>query len=126
MDFPSENQNAETSPAAEPPAGPTVPAITRSWIINAMLWAIFGLGLLLQAFSAHLQVGNGGFLVSAGGNTSSEIHPSRIVSRERKLQTASALLVVVGAGALAYYHRRYLIESFRWPAKKARPSREDR
>jgi hypothetical protein len=75
-----------------------------------LLWAIFGMGLVIEAFAPRLQIVNRAFVIppsmaSAGQN----IRPAEIVARERIMQSLSALLTAGGALGLAFFYRRALV-----------------
>jgi hypothetical protein len=113
MDIPTDKSDGEN-----PPSSLNVSA--RSWLITAFFWAIFGFGILLQAFSAHLEVKGNAFVMPPDAKVASGLSPRQIVNRERRLQSVSMLLVLGGALALSYRYRHYLIESFRLPRRSRR------
>jgi len=88
----------------------------RSWRLSALLWAVFARGIVIQASSTHLVIRNHAFWLPATA-TRQPLDPARLINRERKLQALSALLVLGGGTALAFHHRRTLIDSF-YRAKK--------
>jgi hypothetical protein len=76
---------------------------------SVLLWAVFVVGVLLQAFSSHLKIKNNRFvlppsLLSSG----TEIRPDEIIARERRLQWISGILTLGSALGLAACHRRVL------------------
>lgn len=84
------------------------------------LWIAFGLGILLQAFSSHLEISNNAFVMSpAWVKTHADLDPIGVVNRERKLQALSGLLVLGGAIGLAVFYRRALVESLTGAKKEA-------
>lgn len=85
----------------------------RSRCVSLCLWVAFGLGLLVQAFSSHLEIASNAFVLpSTEAHSGVAINPSEVVGRERKLQALSGLLVLFGAIGLAVCYRRTLIENF--------------
>jgi hypothetical protein len=77
------------------------------------LWTLFGLGLLVQAFSPHLKIVNNAFVMPPVElNSGGMLNPSEVAIRERRLQALSGLLVLSGVAGLAFIYRRSLIESF--------------
>jgi hypothetical protein len=82
--------------------------LVRRWR-GAFFWALFGAGLLLQAFGPHLKIKDNRFilppsLVSSG----KQIRPDAIVARERTMQSLSAVFTVGGALGLALCYRKPL------------------
>ena len=80
----------------------------RRWR-GTFFWALFLVGLLLQAFGPHLKIKDNRFvfppsLVSAG----TEIRPAEIVARERRIQLLSGVLTFGGAFGLALYYGKVL------------------
>jgi len=74
-----------------------------------LLWAIFALGLLLQAFSYHLKIKNNQFVLPPSLiSTAPEIRPAEIIARERRLQLVSGILTLGGALGLAACYRTVL------------------
>ena len=76
-----------------------------------ILWAVFGMGLLVQTFAPRLKVENGAFVIpgilTAGNQPTA---PAEIVTRERWLRMLSAVLTLAGALGLGYYYRGSLIK----------------
>jgi hypothetical protein len=82
--------------------------------LRPLLWVVFGLGLLLQAFSPHLKVSNGKFIIPpALIREGRGIAPANIVKRERTLQWASGILTLGAALGLGFSYRRVLVRQFR-------------
>jgi hypothetical protein len=76
----------------------------RSWRIRwfaVLVWSIFGIGLLVQAFSPGLRIEHGKFVAPAAMSYAKEIHPDEIIAQERRVQLLSVTLTVVGALGLA-------------------------
>jgi hypothetical protein len=83
----------------------------RRWRTPVILWAVFAMGLLVQAFAPRLKIENGAFVIPevlTSGSLSTA--PAEIVARERRLRTLSAALTLTGALGLAYYYRGRLIK----------------
>jgi hypothetical protein len=79
----------------------------------AILWTVFALGLIFQAFSPHLKIVNNAFVMpEAEVKSGVGLLPAAIVNRERKLQALSGSLVLGAALGLAYCYRRNLIDAF--------------
>jgi hypothetical protein len=77
--------------------------------LAVLLWAIFGAGLLVQAFAPHLTIKNKAFvlppsLISEGKG----IRPAEIVARARRMQLLSGVLTLGGAVGLALCYRKVL------------------
>jgi hypothetical protein len=80
-------------------------------LLGGFLWMVFCLGLLLQAFSAHLEIAQNAFVMPPALAASRVgLDPAAVVSRERRLQAVSSLLVLGSAIGLGIYHRRRLIK----------------
>ena len=80
----------------------------RRWP-KVFFWALFALGLLVQAFAPHLKIKDNRFvlprtLISAN----SEIRPAEIVERARRMQLLSSVLTLGGALGLAVSYRKVL------------------
>jgi NhaP-type Na+/H+ or K+/H+ antiporter len=80
----------------------------RRWR-RVLLWALFAVGVLLQAFGPHLKVRDNRFilppsLISAG----KEIRPAQIVAQERRIQLLSGILTLAGALGLAIVYSKVL------------------
>ncbi len=77
----------------------------RRWIA-VLLWAIFGAGLLVQAFAPRLKIRNGAFVMPTSRiSEGKDIRPDEIVTRERRMQLLSGILTVGGALGLALFYR---------------------
>lgn len=82
----------------------------RRWRTPAILWAVFGIGLLVQAFAPRLRIENGAFVIPAVLTSGSQpTAPAEIVTRERWLRALSAALTLAGALGLAHYYRGSLL-----------------
>src|ERR1051326_2362889 len=85
----------------------------RPWRTPLILWAVFGMGLMVQAFAPRLKIENGAFVIPGALTSSSPpIVPAEIVKRERALKTLSAVLTLAGALGLAYYYRGLIKRPF--------------
>ena len=74
-----------------------------------LFWALFAIGLLLQAFGPHLKIKNNKFVLPPSLVLSGkQIRPDAIVARERIMQSLSAVLTVGGALGLAFCYRKAL------------------
>ena len=78
----------------------------RRWRAAVILWALFGLGLIVQLFAPRLRIENGAFVMPGVLTSGSPpATPAQIVARERMMQTLSAVLTLSGALGLAYHYR---------------------
>ncbi len=74
------------------------------------LWAIFGVGLLVEMAAPRLKIENNAFVMPPINNVQATVlRPDVLVRRERWMQAASAILTVGGALALGAYYRRTLV-----------------
>jgi len=107
-------QGAYASNVTPTPSAGTAPnSPSRSRRLAASLWIVFSLGLALQAFSSHLEIAHNAFVIPPSLTASRVgLNPSEVVSRERRLQALSGLLVLGGAIGLAIHYRHVLRESF--------------
>ena len=80
-----------------------------SWV-TWLSWALFAAGVLIQTGTPRLEISKGAFVIpeslSVAGNS---IRPDEIVAKERRRQSASAVLTASGALALAYLHRHMFV-----------------
>jgi hypothetical protein len=67
-----------------------------------LVWAIFGVGLLVQAFSPGLRIEHNKFVAPVTISQGQEIHPDKLIARERTVQLLSATLTLGGALGLAF------------------------
>jgi hypothetical protein len=84
----------------------------RAWgkALTIGLWLIFAAGLLVQAAAPRLRIEDHAFVMPPSAMVQGGlIRPDRLVLRERRMQTASGLLTIGGALALAFYYRRRLV-----------------
>jgi hypothetical protein len=73
------------------------------------LWAIFGVGVLVETAVPRLQIENDAFVMPAINNAQgATLRPDVLVRRERWMQAASGILTVGGALALGAYYRQTL------------------
>jgi len=72
----------------------------RRWLA-VLMWAIFGAGLLVQAFSPGLKIEHNKIVAPAAIAQSREINPGELIARERRVQLLSAILTIIGAVGLA-------------------------
>ena len=79
----------------------------RRWR-KSLFWAVFALGLLLQAFGPHLKIKDSGFVVTTPLSAGTEIRPDELVAQERRMQLLSAALTLGGAIGLALCYREVL------------------
>jgi hypothetical protein len=85
----------------------------RLWRSPLILWAVFAMGLIVQAFAPRLKIENGAFVIPVVLTSSSPpASPAELVARERTLQTLSAALTLAGAVGLAYYYRDLIKRRF--------------
>jgi hypothetical protein len=73
----------------------------RTRWLAILMWAIFGMGLLVQALSPGLKIEHGKLVAPPEISQAKEIHPAEIIARERRVQLLSATLTLVGALGLA-------------------------
>jgi hypothetical protein len=77
--------------------------------LSAFFWALFAIGLLLQAFGPHLKIKDNQFVVPpsmiAAGT---EIRPAELIERERRIQLLSGALTLGGAIGLALCYGKVL------------------
>jgi hypothetical protein len=80
----------------------------RQWLA-VLLWATFGLGLLIQGFTPRLRIEHRAFVVPASLlSTGKDVRPAEIVARQRHMQLLSSLLTTLAAIGLCCYYRRLL------------------
>jgi hypothetical protein len=73
------------------------------------LWAIFGVGLLVEMAAPRLRIENNAFVMPPINDAHTAIlRPDVLVRRERWMRAASGILTVGGALALGAYYRRSL------------------
>jgi hypothetical protein len=73
------------------------------------LWAIFGVGLLVEMAAPRLKIENNAFVMPPINDAqATALRPDVLVRRERWMQAASGILTVGGALALGAYYRRTL------------------
>jgi NhaP-type Na+/H+ or K+/H+ antiporter len=83
---------------------------TRGRVVPVLIWTVFAVGLLAQAFSARLAIKDNAFVVPPALLSEGEhVDLARLVARERQLQWFSAIATSCGALGLAYYYRRFFI-----------------
>jgi hypothetical protein len=86
--------------------------VRRHRWLPVLIWAIFGAGLLVQAFGLHLKIRNNTFvippsLISEG----KDIRPAEIIAYERNKQLVSGMLTVGGALGISLYYRKVPVSS---------------
>jgi hypothetical protein len=80
----------------------------RRWLA-VLLWATFGLGLLIQGFAPRLRIERRAFVVPASLlSAGKDVRPADIVARQRNMQSLSGLLTIIAAIGLCCYYRRIL------------------
>jgi hypothetical protein len=80
----------------------------RQWLA-VLLWATFGLGLLIQGFAPRLRIEHRAFVVPASLlSAGKDVRPAEIVARQRDMQLLSGLLTTVAAIGLCCYYRQLL------------------
>ena len=85
------------------------PGRARETKLAVFLWAIFGVGLLVEMAAPRLKVENNAFVMPPINNAqATTLRPDVLVRRERWMQAASGILTVGGALALGTYYRRTL------------------
>lgn len=78
----------------------------RDWLAT-LCWLLFGAGLLVQGFAPRLSVEHNAFVIPLSLSSQEHpIDPAKIVSRERQMQTMSALLTAAGALGLALLYQQ--------------------
>lgn len=73
----------------------------RTRWLAVLMWAIFGAGLLVQAFSPGLRIEHNKIVAPAAIAQNREIHPDELIARERRVQLVSVILTVTDAVGLA-------------------------
>jgi hypothetical protein len=73
--------------------------------VTCLLWACFGVGLMIQGCAPNLQIERDRFLITTSSAARTSINPMELVKRERQMQTLSALLTGGAALGLALCHR---------------------
>jgi hypothetical protein len=97
---------------SRPPSGSKFNFRIQARLLTVLLWLVFCLGILLQAFSSHLEIKHNAFVMPpVKANSGVAMNPSEVVGRERRVQALSGLLVLGGALGLAVRYRRSLSES---------------
>jgi hypothetical protein len=89
-------------------------------LLPALLWALFGAGLIVQGFAPHLAIERNAFripmeMAPEGGS----LRPADIVASARRLHSLSALLTVGAGLGLALAYRRLLVRSVWRPGASA-------
>jgi|HubBroStandDraft_4_1064222.scaffolds.fasta_scaffold361267_2 hypothetical protein len=74
---------------------------SRTRWLAAVMWATFGVGLLVQTVSPGLTIKHNKLIVPGAFSEGKEIRPAEIIARERRMQLLSAILTVAGALGLA-------------------------
>ena len=78
-------------------------------LLSVCLWIIFVSGLAIEAFAPRLKIENHAFVMPpAFTQHGKQICPDALVDHERRMQWAAGTLTIVGAMALAFWHRRML------------------
>jgi hypothetical protein len=76
---------------------------------RTFFWALFALGLLLQACGPHLKIKDNRFVLPPSLiSANSEIRPAEIVERARRTQLLSSVLTLGGALGLALCYGKVL------------------
>jgi hypothetical protein len=84
----------------------------RRILLLAALWLLFAAGLAMQAFSPHLAIEHGSFVIPESANASgAAIDPRELVQRQRFMQAISAALVVAAVIGLGICYREVLSRS---------------
>jgi hypothetical protein len=79
----------------------------RRKLVGALLWAIFGAGLFVQALAPRLRISNRAFIIPPSlTSEGQEVNPAEIIEKERRMQLLSAGLTASGALGLALYYWR--------------------
>jgi hypothetical protein len=84
----------------------------REWIA-CLLWACFGVGLLLQGLAPHLQTERNRFLLPSHSGSEALTNSIGLIERERRMQLLSALLTGGAALSLALHYRKLFSRSGR-------------
>jgi hypothetical protein len=86
--------------------------LRQRWLA-VLWWAIFGFGLLVQAFAPRLKIENNRFVIPAKlVAMGKSIRPIEIVARERRMQLLSAIFTLSGALGLAFHYHHSLKEAW--------------
>jgi hypothetical protein len=74
--------------------------------ITVLLWALFGVGLLIQGFAPHLQIQHNAFVAPTEAVLKNHnISAIELVGREREMEMVSSLLLIGASLGLAYRYR---------------------
>jgi hypothetical protein len=86
--------------------------VRRHRWLPVLIWAVFGAGLLVQAFGPRLKITNNTFVIPPSLlSDGKDIRPAELITYERNKQLVSGTLVVGGALGLALYYRNVLVSS---------------
>lgn len=92
---------------------------------GAILWALFGIGLLTRGFAPNLETNGSTFSVPlVSGNQ--KIQPKKVVDQERKMQLLAALLTAGSALGLAFLYRSAFTEGLNIPSGMKTPEGSQR
>ena len=84
-------------------------------VTGAILWSLFGIGLLTRGFAPNLET-NGSVFRMPAAPMNQTIQPKKLVDQERKMQLLAALLTAGSALGLAFLYRPVLFGDFNIPS----------
>ena len=85
----------------------------RPLFTAALLCALFGSGLLMQAFAPHLEIEGDKFVVPERDLSGKVIaDPIRLVERDRRMKLWSALLLSISAAGLLILYREPIFSTY--------------
>ena len=86
----------------------------RETKLAVCLWAIFGVGLLVEVAAPRLKIENNMFVMPPiNEGQRATLQPDALVRRERWMQAASGVLTLGGAVALGMYYRKSLVAALK-------------
>ena len=92
------------------PSGETSRPFFIRHFTPAVLWIVFSAGLAIQWISPRLKIEDNAFVVpSALLQKDTGVTLQSLITRERRLQTLSAILTLAGALGLAYHYRHIFV-----------------
>ena len=84
-------------------------------VTGAILWTLFGVGLLTRGFAPNLETNGSVFRIPAVPENQT-VRPNKLVEQERQMQLLAALLTAGSALGLALYYRNALFGGLNLPS----------
>ncbi|HEX5322931.1 MAG TPA: hypothetical protein VFW40_04035 [Capsulimonadaceae bacterium] len=82
----------------------------RQWW-PVLFWCLLAGGLLLQGFSPHLQIKQHSFVILVSPSTNGQpLDPAALVDRDRIMQAASGIVLIIACIGLAFQYRQYFLK----------------